>query len=59
MIVTPEGLKVFPEAVELVLDRVSGVRDSAVVGRERVHVVLVLEPGADKDEVVRRANMAL
>ena len=59
MIVTPEGLKVFPEDVELVLNRVSGVRDSAVVGRERVHAVVVLEPGADKDEIVRRANAAL
>ena len=59
MIVTPEGLKVFPEDVELVLNRVSGVRDSAVVGRERVHAVVVLEPGADKDEVVRNANVTL
>ena len=36
MIVTPEGLKVFPEDVELVLNRVPGVRDSVAVGRERV-----------------------
>ena len=59
MIVTPEGLKVFPEDVELVLNRIPGVRDSAVVGRERVHAVLVLEPGIDKDEVLRRANAVL
>ena len=51
MIVTPEGLKVFPEDVELVLNR--------VVGRERVHAVLVLEPGADKDDVARHANEVL
>lgn len=59
MIITPEGLKVFPEDVEIVLNRVPGVRDSAVVGRERVHAVLVLKPDADKDEVVRRANAEL
>jgi long-chain acyl-CoA synthetase len=59
MIVTPEGLKVFPEDVELVLNQIPGVRDSAVVGRERVHAVLVLEPGADPDEIVRRANQSL
>ncbi len=59
MIVTPEGLKVFPEDVELILSRVSGVRDSAVVGRERVHAVLVLEPGVNKDDVVRQANELL
>jgi long-chain acyl-CoA synthetase len=59
MIVTPEGLKVLPEDVELVLNRIPGVRDSAVVGRERVHAVLVLEPGINKEEVVRHANTML
>src|SRR5204863_3382864 len=55
MIVTPEGLNVFPEDVERVLNEVPGVRESAVVGvvggvvggsaqgaEERVHAVLVL-----------------
>ncbi len=32
MIVTPEGLNVFPEDVERVLDALPGVRESAVVG---------------------------
>src|SRR5438132_13864059 len=32
MIVTPEGLNVFPEDVERVLNQIPGVRDSAVVG---------------------------
>ena len=32
MIVTPEGLNVFPEDVERVLNELPGVRDSAVVG---------------------------
>jgi len=61
MIVTPEGMNVFPEDVERVLNRLAGVRDSAVVGvpigsEERVHAVLVLDPGADADGVVREAN---
>jgi long-chain acyl-CoA synthetase len=64
MIVTPEGLNVFPEDVERVLDAVPGVREAAVVGRrqgteERVHAVLVLEPGAEVDAVVRAANQRL
>src|SRR4029077_13625823 len=49
MIVTPEGLNVFPEDVERVVNQVPGVRESAVVGAavggsgdERVHAVLVL-----------------
>ncbi|HWY48017.1 MAG TPA: AMP-binding protein [Bryobacteraceae bacterium] len=59
MIVTPEGLNVFPEDVEGVLNRQSGVRDCAVIGTDRVHAVLVLNPGTDPDEVVRRANTEL
>jgi long-chain acyl-CoA synthetase len=61
MIVTPEGLNVFPEDVERLLTRIEGVRDAAVVGarigsEERVHAVLVVEPGADVDAIVRQAN---
>jgi len=64
MIVTPEGLNVFPEDVERVLNEIAGVRESAVVGRswngeERVHAVLVLDPGGDAEAVVRQANVAL
>lgn len=59
VIVTPEGLKVFPEDVEGVLDRIDGVRESAVIGRNGVHAVLVLEPGFDCEAVVREANQQL
>jgi long-chain acyl-CoA synthetase len=64
MIVTPEGLNVFPEDVERVLNSVPGVRDSAVVGvtedaEERVHAVLVLETSADAEPIVRAANARL
>jgi long-chain acyl-CoA synthetase len=64
MIVTPEGLNVFPEDVERAIDAVPGVRESAVVGapigsEERVHAVLVLDPGIDAEAVVRQANARL
>ncbi len=66
MIVTPEGLNVFPEDVERVLTQMAGVRDAAVVGvpigsEERVHAVLLLEKGIDSnvDAVVRQANAKL
>ena len=64
MIVTPEGLNVYPEDVERVLNELAGVRESAVVGvaqgtEERVHAVLALEPGADPDAIVRHANAQL
>ncbi len=64
MIVTPEGLNVFPEDVERVLNELPGVRESAVVGRswngeERVHAVLVLGNPGDVDAVIRDANAKL
>jgi long-chain acyl-CoA synthetase len=59
MIVTPEGLNVFPEDVESVLKQQPGVRDAAVIGTGRVQAVLILNNGADADEVVRRANARL
>jgi long-chain acyl-CoA synthetase len=59
MIVTPEGLNVFPEDVERVLAEIPGVRDSAVIGKDRVHAVLILEPGAQVNEIVRQANTRL
>jgi long-chain acyl-CoA synthetase len=66
MIVTPEGLNVFPEDVERVLNELPGVKDSAVVGAplagstaERVQAVLVLDPGIAADDIVRTANARL
>jgi long-chain acyl-CoA synthetase len=66
MIVTPEGLNVFPEDVEKVLNELAGVKESAVIGAplagstaERVQAVLVLEPGAAVDDIVREANTRL
>jgi long-chain acyl-CoA synthetase len=64
MIVTPDGLNVFPEDVERVLNDLPGVRDSAVVGvsqngRERVHAVLVMEDTAPVNEILRQANNRL
>jgi long-chain acyl-CoA synthetase len=64
MIVTPQGLNVFPEDVERALLAQPGVLEAAVVGvpvegEERVHAVLVLEPDADASAVVRAANQGL
>jgi len=61
MIVTPEGMNVFPEDVERVLNELPGVRESGVVGvshgtDERVHAVLVLDPGVEPDAIIRAAN---
>jgi len=65
MIVTPEGLNVFPDDVERELNAQTGVIESAVVGSraadstERVHAVLVLKPGIDAETVIRSANAKL
>ena len=64
VIVTPEGLNVFPEDVERAVGAVDGVRDVAVVGvttggEERVHAIVVLEPGVDPANIQRQANSGL
>jgi long-chain acyl-CoA synthetase len=66
MIVTPEGLNVFPEDVERVLNGLPGVTESAVVGAtlpgstaERVQAVIVAAAGTDLDDLVRQANSGL
>ncbi len=64
MIVTAEGLNVFPEDVERVVDAVPGVEESAVVGLtrdggERAYAVAVLAPGTSPGEVARAANRRL
>jgi long-chain acyl-CoA synthetase len=64
LIATAQGMKVFPEDVERALMAEPGVRDAAVVGlpvggEERVHAVLILEPGRDAEPIVRHANLSL
>jgi long-chain acyl-CoA synthetase len=66
MIVTSDGLNVFPEDVERALLDQPGVIDAAVVGApvagstaERVQAVLMLAPGSDTDLVLRNANARL
>jgi len=68
MIVTPEGLNVFPDDVERPLNAQPGVIESAVVparaadgpvGSERVHAVLRLDAGGDAETLVRQANAQL
>jgi long-chain acyl-CoA synthetase len=64
MIVTPQGLNVFPEDVEKVLLEQPGVVEAGVVGvpvdgEERIHAVLAVEPGTDVNAVVRATNARL
>ena len=66
MIVTPEGLNVFPEDVERAINAQPGTRDAAVVGApvqggsaERVHAIVALADGGKLEEVVRGANTTL
>lgn len=73
VIVTAEGLNVYPQDVEAALNQQTGVRDSAVVAEEvdhqpRVHAVLVPASGAveltdelraELENAVRAANLQL
>jgi long-chain acyl-CoA synthetase len=59
LIVTSSGLKVHPGDVERVLNSIPGVRESAVIDNNGVYAVLVLEPSAQGEAVLRRANQQL
>ncbi len=70
MIVTSDGLNVFPDDVERAINAQPGVRESAAVGitrpsagagpgGEHVHAALVLLPGAAPDVIIRAANARL
>ncbi len=66
MILGPGGQNVFPEDIEEVLNKLAGVKDSAVLGIESaggaiaIHAVLLLEKGIiDAQSVVERANQKL
>ena len=63
MILGPGGENVFPEDLEVELNRIEGVRDSAVVGVQRegrisIHAVL-LSDRAEGDAIVAQANERL
>jgi long-chain acyl-CoA synthetase len=64
VIVTPEGMNIYPEDLEAALRRQPEVRDCAVVGLDREGnavpcAALLLHDGADAEAVVRRANQSL
>ncbi len=63
VIVTAEGLNVYPSDVEAVLNSDSRIRESAVVEHEgKVHAVVILASGVSSDllpEIVRETNRRL
>lgn len=65
VIVTPEGLNIYPEDLEAALHRQPEVRDCVVVPLERdgnaepCAVLLLCDPSADAAAVVARANQSL
>ncbi|MFH1208863.1 MAG: AMP-binding protein [Candidatus Omnitrophota bacterium] len=65
VLVTSEGLNVYPDDLEAVLQAVKGVKDCCVLGvpkegRENIHAALILEdPSLDLKTVIDRANAHL
>ena len=65
VIVTADGMNVYPEDIERALTREDGVRDAVVVpvgpaGAERVHAAFILdEPGENLVAMVERVNRRL
>ena len=65
MIVTSDGLNVYPSDVESVLNRLPEIKESVVVpvredGEEKVHAVLIRrDPSADPGRLIGAANREL
>ena len=61
LVVTPEGLNVFPDDVESVLNQLPGIRQSAVVSvNDHVHAALILSSKTvDAADIIHRANQRL
>ena len=65
VIVTSDGVNVYPEEIENALNSQAGVKDSAVIGiekggREEIMAVLLVKPGIDSgDDIIRKANAIL
>ncbi len=59
VIVTPEGLNIYPEDVEGILNTIDGVEESAVLDSNGVHAVLILKAGFEGEDILRQANQRL
>ena len=65
VIITSEGINVYPSDIEEVLNYILGVKESCVVGLnkgkgEEVHAVLILKPGfKDAGAIIQAANQKL
>ncbi len=65
LIVTGSGIKVYPDELEAILNKITGVKESCVIGAEKgegeeVHAVLLLDgSGAAPDKIIATANGSL
>jgi long-chain acyl-CoA synthetase len=65
LIVTGSGVNVYPDEVEAVLNKISGVKESCVIGVDRgkgeeVHAVLLLDGGGiAPEDIIGKANASL
>jgi long-chain acyl-CoA synthetase len=65
LIVTGSGVNVYPDELETILNRTSGVKESCVIGLdkgggEEVHAVLLLDgSGGNPEEIIGQANSRL
>ncbi len=65
LIVTTAGVNVYPDELEAVLNRITGVKESCVIGLNRgggeeVHAVLLLDgSGVKPEEIISLANKSL
>lgn len=65
VIVNASGVNIYPDELETVLNKISGVKDSCVVGLDKgegevIHAVLLLkDKNSNASEIIRKANKKL
>lgn len=60
VIATKEGLKVYPEDIEKIINIISGVKDSCVIDiDDKIHGVLLLKENTNPKNIIVQANKSL
>lgn len=64
MIVTSDGINIYPEDIETLLNKEKGIKDSCIIGLstkqgEIVYAVLLLEKDADAKDIISKINSQL
>lgn len=60
IIITSSGLNVYPTDIEKVLNKISGVKESCVLEKDKkIHAILILDKKVNVSDIIKKANEKL